>query len=73
MAYYLCHGPSGMLDEELIRVAGSRWAIGECFQTAKNEVGLDHYQVRHYDAWYRHITLVTASLDSGCRLRNRLS
>ena len=44
-------------DEELIRVAGSRWAVEECFQTAKNETGLDHYQVRRYDAWYRHITL----------------
>ena len=28
-----------------------------CFQTARNEVGLDDYQVRRYDAWYRHITL----------------
>jgi hypothetical protein len=26
-------------------------------QTAKNEAGLDHYQIRHYTAWYRHITL----------------
>jgi hypothetical protein len=33
-----------------------RWAVEECFQTAKTEVGLDHYQVRRYDAWYRHIT-----------------
>jgi SRSO17 transposase len=58
LAYYLCHGPVGTGDEELIRVAGARWSIEECFQTAKNEVGLDHYQVRRYDAWYRHITLV---------------
>jgi SRSO17 transposase len=57
LAYYLCHGPTGTSDEELIRVAGTRWAIEECFQTAKNEVGLDQYQVRRYDAWYRHITL----------------
>jgi SRSO17 transposase len=42
---------------ELIRVAAARWAIEECFQTAKNEAGLDHYQVRSYRAWYAHITL----------------
>jgi hypothetical protein len=30
---------------------------GECFQTAKNETGTDHYQVRRYDAWYRHMIL----------------
>lgn len=58
LAYYLCYGPDDTDDEELIRVAGTRWAIEECFQTSKNETGLDHYQVRRYDAWYRHITLV---------------
>ena len=57
LAYYLCAGPAGTGDEELIRVAGARWAAGECFQSAKNETGLDHYQVRRYDAWYRHATL----------------
>jgi hypothetical protein len=57
LAYYLCHAPDGALLRELVRVAGIRWAIEECFQAAKNEVGLDHYQVRLYHAWYRHITL----------------
>jgi SRSO17 transposase len=57
LAYYLCCAPAGTADEELIRAAGSRWAVEECFQTAKNETGLDHYQVRRYDAWYRHATL----------------
>jgi len=57
LAYYLCYGPADTTDEELIRVAGIRWAIEECFQTAKGQVGLDEYQVRRYDAWYRHITL----------------
>jgi SRSO17 transposase len=57
LAYYLCAAPAGTTDEELIRVAGTRWAVEECFQTAKNEAGLDHYQVRRYDAWYRHATL----------------
>ena len=57
IAYYLCCAPTGTTDKELIRVAGARWAVEECFQTAKTDVGLDHYQVRRYDAWYRHITL----------------
>ncbi|MFF5069810.1 IS701 family transposase, partial [Micromonospora olivasterospora] len=46
---------------ELVRVAGSRWSVEESFQTAKNEVGLDQYQVRRYDAWYGHITLAMAA------------
>ena len=43
--------------EELARVAGSRWQIEVAFEGAKGEVGLDHYEVRSWDGWYRHITL----------------
>jgi SRSO17 transposase len=57
LSYYLCWGPAGTGLAELVRVAGSRWAIEECFQTAKNETGLDQYQVRRYDSWHRHVTL----------------
>ncbi len=56
-AYYLCHGQPGTPLRELARVAGARWAIEESFQSAKGEVGLDQYQVRLWDSWYRHITL----------------
>ena len=57
LAYYICHSDQPAPLAELVRVAGSRWAVEETFQFAKNETGLDHYQVRRYDAWYRHITL----------------
>jgi SRSO17 transposase len=57
LAYYVCHAPSPTTLTKLVEVAGRRWAIEETFQTGKGEVGLDHYQVRHYDSWYRHITL----------------
>lgn len=57
LAFYRCAGPAATPIPELIRVAAARWAIEECFQTAKNEAGLDHYQVRGYRAWYAHITL----------------
>jgi SRSO17 transposase len=57
LAYYLAAAPAKTPLRELARIAGVRWAIEETFQTAKNEVGLDHYQVRRYPGWYRHITL----------------
>src|SRR3981189_814987 len=57
LAYYICHTHRPVPLAELVRVAGSRWGVEETFQFAKNETGLDHYQVRKYDAWYRHITL----------------
>lgn len=57
VAYYLCHAPARTSLSELIRVAGIRWTIEETFQTSKGQTGLDHYQVRQYTGWYRHITL----------------
>ena len=41
LAYYVCYGPAGTTLEELVRVAGTRWTIEECFEEAKGEVGLD--------------------------------
>jgi hypothetical protein len=47
---------------ELLSVAGSRWAVEESFQAARNEVALDHYQIRMHAAWYRHVTLAMCAL-----------
>jgi SRSO17 transposase len=57
LAYYVVFAPQGTLLSELVRVAGSRWAIEECLESAKGEVGLDQYEVRRWEAWYRFITL----------------
>ena len=59
LAYYVFYGPAGTTLEELVRVAGIRWAIEECFEEAKGQVGLDQYEVRRWEGWYRHITLAT--------------
>jgi SRSO17 transposase len=57
-AYYLCYAPTGKdTIETLVRVAGQRCLIEQSFETAKGECGLDHYEVRHWHGWYRHITL----------------
>ena len=57
-AYYLGYAPSGKDTlATLVRVAGQRWLIEPCLETAKGECGLDHYEVRHWQGWYRHITL----------------
>lgn len=54
---YVAFAPSGTTLDELVHVAGSRWAIESAFETAKGEVGLDQYEVRSWTGWYRHITL----------------
>lgn len=57
LAYFRAWGPEVTLPDELVRVAGMRWAIEESFEDAKGSVGLDQYEVRKWTAWYRHITL----------------
>jgi SRSO17 transposase len=48
--------------EAVVRVAGSRWTIESSFEAAKGEVGLDHYEVRTWTGWYRHIILAMWAL-----------
>jgi SRSO17 transposase len=55
---FLCFAPADTPLASLVEIAGSRWHIESCFEEAKGEVGLDHYEVRSWSGWYRHITLV---------------
>jgi SRSO17 transposase len=56
-AYYRVWGPPETTLAELVQVAGRRWTIEEGLEEAKGEVGLDHYEVRTWRGWYRHVTL----------------
>lgn len=62
LAYYLCLAPSGTTLRKLAKAAGQRWSIECCFEAAKQETGLDEYEVRSWHGWYRHITLSMLSL-----------
>jgi len=57
VAYYRVYAPADTPIPEMVRVAGMRWAIEGALEQAKGEVGLDQYEVRRWQAWYRHITL----------------
>lgn len=54
---YTVFAPAGTTLQTLARVAGRRWQVEIGFEAAKGEVGLDHYEVRSWHGWYRHITL----------------
>jgi SRSO17 transposase len=56
-AYYRVWGPPETTLAELVQVAGRRWTIEAGLEAAKGAVGLDHYEVRTWRGWYRHITL----------------
>ncbi|MDQ3707252.1 MAG: IS701 family transposase [Chloroflexota bacterium] len=57
IAYFTVFAPQTTPFESVVQVAGARWTIEVGFKTAKGEVGLDHYEVRSWPGWYRHITL----------------
>lgn len=61
-AYYLVFAPAGTSLAELAGAAGLRWTIEECFQRAKEELGLDHCEARSWHGWHRHMTLCMAAL-----------
>jgi SRSO17 transposase len=48
--------------QQFVRAAGSRWQVEEAIELAKQQVGLDEYEVRHWRGWYRHITLAMFAL-----------
>ena len=71
LAFHPTLAPAATSLAELMRVAGTRWAVEACFpprtgprpagdpgfEAAKGEVGLDQYEVRSWTGWHRHVTL----------------
>ena len=62
LAYFVVFAPPGLRLVDLARVAGRRWLVEECFEAAKQEVGLADYEVRSWHGWHRHVTLAMLAL-----------
>ena len=60
-AYYFVFAPKGTTLPEMVKAIGARWHVEEDFENGK-DIGLDHYEVRSFIGWYRHITLVLLAL-----------
>lgn len=71
-AYYLVFAHTGTPLGELAGAAGLRWTIEECFQRAKEELGLDHCEARSWHGWHRHMTLCMAAAAFLARLQAEL-
>jgi SRSO17 transposase len=72
LAYYVVFGPADTTLATLARVAGRRWAIEECFEVAKQEVGLADYEIRSRHGWYQHVTLALLALAFLAAMRVKL-
>ena len=71
LAFFTTWCPYGTDIETLVRVEGARWAIEDAFETAKNELGLDHNETRSWHGWHRHVSLVMLAFAMLAAVRRR--
>lgn len=62
IVYYRTYSPTPVPLHTLVRVAGQRWRVEECFQISKGLTGLDEHQVRRWTSWHRWVTLAMLAL-----------
>jgi len=70
-AFFSTWCPAGTSAETLVAVEGHRWAIEDSFETAKNELGLDHNETRSWHGWHRHVSLVMLAFAMMAVIRHR--
>ena len=71
LAFFTTWCPAGTGIETLVGVEGHRWAIEDSFETAKNELGLDHNETRSWHGWHRHVSLVMLAFAMLAAIRTR--
>jgi SRSO17 transposase len=71
LAFFTTWCPAGTALETLVQVEGYRWAIEDSFETAKNELGLDHNETRSWHGWHRHVSLVMLAFAMMAVIRRR--
>ena len=54
-SYYISNAPESIKLETFVWLSGLRWAIEQCFEETKSELGMDQYEVRKYPGWNHHI------------------
>jgi len=71
LAFFSTWCPAGTGIETLVKIEGHRWAIEDSFETAKNELGLDHNETRSWHGWHRHVSLVMLAFAMMAAIRRR--
>jgi SRSO17 transposase len=54
-SYYISNAPASMSLRIFVWLSGLRWAIEQCFEEGKTELGMAHYEVRKYPSWHHHM------------------
>jgi SRSO17 transposase len=70
LAFFTTWAPAGTNIKTLVKIEGRRWAIEDSFETAKNELGLDHNETRSWHGWHRHVALVMLAFAMTAAIRH---
>ena len=62
LAFFYCYAPGPVSLSVLVKVAGKRWPVEECFQQGKGQAGLDQHQLRRWHSFHRHTVLSMCAL-----------
>jgi SRSO17 transposase len=54
-SYYISNAPASTPLRTFVWLSGRRWAIEQCFEEGKTELGMAHYEVRKYPGWHHHM------------------
>jgi hypothetical protein len=54
-SYAISNAPASTPLRTLVWLSGVRWAIEQCFEEGKTELGMAHYEVRKYPGWHHHM------------------
>jgi SRSO17 transposase len=73
VAHYLSNAPKGTILEQLAHVASCRYRVEQCFEEAKDDFGMDHYEVRTWTAWNRFMTLCMMAMAWVASVRHGLT
>ena len=71
LAFFSTWCPAGTPITTLVAVEGHRWSIEDSFETAKNELGLDHNETRSWHGWHRHVSLVMLAFAMMASIRHK--
>jgi len=56
-SFYISNAPLSSRLALFVWLSGVRWPIEQCFEEGKNELGMDHYEVRKYLGWNHHMLI----------------
>ena len=69
--YAVCNAPMDALIEDVRKLALMRWSIEQSFRECKENLGMDHYELRTFNGWRRHVLMVLIAHLFTNKLRNQ--